>query len=419
MLPEELSADLCSLVEGADRPCLAVRMVLDAHGNKIGHRFARGLMRSPASLAYETVQDAMDGRATLDAELMERAVRPLYAAYHAAAAARERRQPLDLDLPERRIVLDEAGAVIDIRFRDRMDAHRLIEEFMILANVAAAETLEAARTPLIYRVHEEPAPERLDSLREIVEPLGLRLAKGQVLQTRHFNQLLAQARGTEAAETVGMSVLRAQTQAYYAPQNLGHFGLNLPRYAHFTSPIRRYADLIVHRALIRALKLGKDGLSGEEIARLQETAEHISMTERRSMEAERDTVDRYVAAYLSDRIGAEFRGRVAGVSRAGAFVKLDETGADGLVPISTLGSDYFRHDPERQTLTGDRTGRVIGLGQAVTVRLREAAPITGGLILEILSVEGARLTAPGRGGGRKAGRERIRKAKAARARRRG
>jgi ribonuclease R len=216
-----------------------------------------------------------------------------------------------------------------------------------------------------------------------------------------------------------MSVLRAQTQAYYSPQNLGHFGLNLPRYAHFTSPIRRYADLVVHRALIRALGLGKDGLAADEIARLQETAEHISITERRSMEAERDTVDRYVAAYLADRIGGEFRGRIAGVSRAGAFVKLEETGADGLVPISTLGSDYFRHDRERQTLTGDRTGRVIGLGQAVTVRLREAAPITGGLILELLSVEGAKLAAPPRGGGRKAGRERIRKAKAARSRRRG
>ncbi len=419
MLPERLSADLCSLVEGVDRPCLAVRMVLDAQGNKIGHRFARGLMRSPASLAYEAVQDAIDGRADLDAELMERAVRPLYAAYRAAAAARERRQPLDLDLPERRIILDAAGDVTDIRFRERLDAHRLIEEFMILANVAAAETLEAARTPLIYRVHEEPAPERLDSLREIVEPLGMRLAKGQVLQTRHFNQLLAQARGTEAAETVGMSVLRSQTQAFYSQQNLGHFGLNLPRYAHFTSPIRRYADLVVHRALIRACKLGKDGLAPDEIERLSETAEHISMTERRSMEAERDTVDRYVAAYLSDRIGAEFTGRVAGVSRAGAFVKLDETGADGLVPISTLGNDYFRLEAERHRLVGERTGRIIGLGQPVTVRLREAAPITGGLILELLSVEGAKMAAPRRDGGRKAGRERIRKAKAARARRRG
>jgi ribonuclease R len=419
MLPEELSADLCSLVEGADRPCMAVRMVLDAHGNKVGHRFTRGLMRSPASLAYETVQDAMDGRVEVDAGLMDSAIRPLFAAYRAAARAREKRQPLDLDLPERRIVLHEDGSVADIRFRDRLEAHRLIEEFMILANVAAAETLEAHRTSLIYRVHEEPAPERLDSLREIVEPLGFRLAKGQVLKTRHFNQLLSQAKGTDSAEVVGMSVLRSQTQAYYSPQNLGHFGLNLPRYAHFTSPIRRYADLVVHRALITALGLGKDGLAPDQVERLQGTAEQISMTERRSMEAERDTVDRYVAAYLSDRIGAEFRGRINGVSRAGAFVKLDETGADGLVPISTLGSDYFRHDPERQTLTGDRTGRVIGLGQPVTVRLREAAPITGGLILELIAVEGTKLApARGAGGRRKAGAARIRKAKAARAKRR-
>ena len=419
MLPEELSADLCSLIEGVDRPCMAVRMVLDAQGNKIGHRFARGLMRSPASLSYEVVQDAVDGRAEVAPELMRGAIEPLYAAYRAAAAARERRQPLDLDLPERRIVLDEDGNVAEIRFRERLDAHRLIEEFMILANVSAAETLEAHRTPLLYRVHEEPAPERLDSLREVVEPMGMRLAQGQVLKTRHFNDLLRQARGTEHAEVVGISVLRSQTQAYYSPQNLGHFGLNLQRYAHFTSPIRRYADLVVHRALVTALGLGKDGLSKDEIARLQETAEQISMTERRSMEAERDTVDRYVASYLSDRIGAEFTGRVNGVSRAGAFVKLDKTGADGLVPISTLGSDYFRHDRERQTLTGERTGRVVGLGMRVTVRLREAAPITGGLILELVQVEGAKLAAARRAGGqRKAGAARIHKAKADRVKRR-
>ena len=419
MLPEELSADLCSLIEGVDRPCMAVRMVLDAQGNKVGHRFARGLMRSPASLSYEVVQGAMGGTAEVDPALMDGAIRPLYAAYRAAAMARERRQPLDLDLPERRIVLDEDGNVADIRFRERLEAHRLIEEFMILANVAAAETLEVRRTPLVYRVHEEPAPERLDSLREIVEPLGMRLGKGQVLKTRHFNQLLAQARGTEHAEVVGMSVLRSQTQAYYSPQNLGHFGLNLPRYAHFTSPIRRYADLIVHRALITALGLGRDGLTQDQIGRLQETSEQISITERRSMEAERDTVDRYVASYLSDRIGAEFTGRVNGVSRAGAFIRLDETGADGLVPISTLGSDYFRHDRDRQTLTGERTGRVVGLGMRVTVRLREAAPITGGLILELLDIEGAKL-APARrvGGHRKAGAKRIARAKAARSKRR-
>ena len=423
MLPDDLSGDLCSLHEGVDRPCLALRMVLDAEGNKISHRFTRGLMRSPASLAYEDVQAAVDADGEADSplprDLVNEVLRPLYAAYRAAARAREKRQPLDLDLPERKIELTEDGKVRAIGYRDRLDAHRLIEEFMILANVCAAETLESRRTPLIYRVHEEPSPEKLDALRETAESAGLTLAKGQVLKTRHFNQLLAGARGTEFAETIAMSVLRTQTQAYYSPQNLGHFGLGLARYAHFTSPIRRYADLIVHRALIKATKLGKDGLSPDEIDRLHETAEHISKTERRSMEAERDTVDRYLAAFMANRVGGEFDGRISGVSRAGVFVKLDETGADGLVPISTLGSDYFRHDRESQTLTGEKTGRVLGLGLRVTARLVEATPVTGGLILELLSVEGTGLgPMRGRRGrkgpGRTAGKGRLKQARAKR-----
>jgi len=387
-----LSADLCSLHVGVDRPCLAVRMVLDAEGNRISHRFTRGLMRSAASLDYRSVQDAHDGQPTaLAPAVVQDVLAPLYRAWEATMEARKRRQPLDLDLPERRIELSEAGEVDAIAYRDRLDAHRLIEEFMVLANVCAAETLEAAGTPLIYRVHEEPDPAKLDALRETVLSAGLSLARGQVLKTRHLNDLLAAARGTDDAEVIAMSVLRAQTQAYYSPQNLAHFGLNLARYAHFTSPIRRYADLIVHRALISALKLGPDGQNEAEAGQLAATAEHISRTERRSMEAERDTNDRYVAAFMADRTGAEFTGRIAGVSRAGVFVRLDETGADGLAPISSLGSDYFHHDRDSQTLTGERTGRVLGLGLKVAVRLVEATPITGGLILELLSVEGGHL----------------------------
>lgn len=410
MLPEDLSADLCSLKEGAIRPCIAVRMVLDADGNKISHRFTRGLMRSSAALAYESVQAAVDGRGGLPDDLVADVLTPLYAAYRAVANARDRRQPLDLDLPERRIQLSETGEVTAIAYRDRLDAHRLVEEFMILANVCAAETLEDRKTPLIYRTHEEPSPEKLDALRDSVETVGLTLAKGQVLKTQHLNQLLRSARGTEHAEAVSMSVLRSQMQAYYAPQNFGHFGLNLKRYAHFTSPIRRYADLIVHRALISALNLGKDGLEGDEIGRLPETSEHISQTERRSMDAERDTVDRYVAAYLSDKEGAEFSGTISGTSRAGAFIRLDETGADGLVPISSLGSDYFHHDRDSNTLTGERTGRVLGLGMPVTVRLIEATPVTGGLILELLSIDGSAMTAKSRGRGKGGGRRQLNRA---------
>ncbi|MFQ5565832.1 MAG: ribonuclease R family protein, partial [Paracoccaceae bacterium] len=288
MLPEELSAGLCSLHQGVDRPCLAVRLVLNAAGDKIGHRFTRGLMRSAGSLNYRQVQAAEDGAPDASTEpLLDAVIRPLFGAYRAAAAARERRRPLDLDLPERRIELDADGKVTAITIRDRVDAHRLIEEFMILANVAAAETLEGRRRPLLYRVHEEPSPEKLEALREIVGSVGLTLAKGQVLTTRHLNDLLHQARETECAELVNLSVLRAQTQAYYAAENFGHFGLHLRRYAHFTSPIRRYADLVVHRALIAALGLGEGGQTPDEADRLGATAEHVSMTERRSMEAER------------------------------------------------------------------------------------------------------------------------------------
>ena len=398
MLPEALSGGLCSLHEGEDRPCVAVRLTLDAEGRVRARRFVRGLMRSRASLTYGQAQAAADGRPdAATAPLMEDVILPLWAAHAAAARAREERAPLNLDLPERRIVLAETGEVVSVAFRERLPAHRLIEDFMILANVAAAEALEEKRLRLLYRVHEEPSREKLEALREIVETVGLSLARGQVLKTAQLNRLLDGVAGTEHAEMINMSVLRSMTQAYYAPENLGHFGLNLARYGHFTSPIRRYADLIVHRALIRAHRWGDDGLTAAEEARLAEIGEHISMTERRSMMAERDTTDRYLAAYLADRIGTEFAGTVAGVARFGLFVKLDETGADGLVPISAIGREYFVFDAAAQTLTGEKSRRTIGLGQRVLVRLAEAAPITGGLLFELLEIEGRALPTPPRG----------------------
>ncbi len=389
MLPDRLSGDLCSLHEGVARAVIAVRMKLDAKGRKISHRFARGMIKSVASLNYVEVQEAQDGRPNEGCvDLMAEVIAPLYAAYEATKTARAMRQPLDLDLPERKIELTEDGRVKSVAFRDRLDAHKLIEEFMILANVAAAEELIRLRRPLLFRVHEEPSPEKLDALREVAQASGFTLAKGQVLRTEHLNRLLSQAEGTDFDELLNVTTLRSMTQAYYAPENFGHFGLALKNYAHFTSPIRRYSDLIVHRALITGHGWGKDGLSPEDIENLSETGQHISETERRSMAAERDTTDRYLAAYLADRVGSEFAGRISGVTRFGCFVRLDETGADGLIPIRSLGREYFHYDQKAQTLMGADTGMTIAVGQRVTVRLAEAVPVTGGLMLELLELDG-------------------------------
>jgi ribonuclease R len=329
-------------------------------------------------------------------------IAPLYAAHAAAAQARDLRGPLNLDLPERRIVLDDAGQVTSVAFRERLLAHRLIEDFMVLANVAAAQELGRLRRPLIYRVHEEPSAEKLDALREVAEASGFTLARGQVLMPRHLNRLLGQAQGTDFDELINITTLRSMQQAFYHPQNVGHFGLALQEYAHFTSPIRRYADLIVHRALISGHGWGTDGLSAFDTDHMQETAQKISEAERRSMAAERDTTDRYLAAWLSERVGQAFEGRISGVQRFGLFVRLDASGADGLIPIREVGREFFHYDPDAQTLIGSHSGTVIGMGQRVKVRLAEAVPLTGGLRLELLELgegplPGPRHTSKGRG----------------------
>jgi ribonuclease R len=392
MLPERISNDLCSLKEGEERPCLAVRMAFDRHGNKRGHAVLRGMMRSAAKLSYEEAQAAIDGRPSAKCRpLLGPALQPLWAAYAALAAARDRRAPLDLDLPERKVLLDRAGRVERIIVPQRLDAHRLIEEFMIQANVAAAETLEAKRAPVIYRVHDAPSKEKLTSLREFLDSLDIRLPGAGTLRAGDFNKVLQRAKSMPVADLVNEVVLRSQSQAVYAADNIGHFGLHLGRYAHFTSPIRRYADLVVHRSLVKALGLGAGGLTDDEAAQLKDIAQQISDTERRAMAAERETVDRLVAGYLAERVGAEFRARISGTTRAGLFVRLHEFGADGFVPAATL-SDYYRHDEAAHALVGDRTGDVYRLGDEVSVRLVEAIPSAGALRFEMLS--------PGTPGGR-------------------
>jgi len=401
MLPEELSNGWCSLKPDEDRPVMAVEMVIDANGKKLRHHFLRGLMRSAARLTYERAQPAMDGNGdAATAPLLEPVIKPLYGAYRALMKAREARGTLELDLPERRVHLDKNGDVLKIEARERLDSHRLIEEFMIAANVAAAEALEKRRWPCMYRVHDQPDPTRIEALREFLDGLDLHLPRGQAIRPAHFTRLLQKAAKTPYADMINSLVLRSQSQAVYSPENLGHFGLALSRYAHFTSPIRRYADLLVHRALIGAYGFGDDGLP-REVQGFKETGDHISATERRAAAAEREAVDRYTAAFLSNRTGELFAGRVSGVIRAGLFVQLDETGADGIIPVSSLPNDFYDHDEKRHALVGRRWGQVYRLGDRVQVRLVAAQPLTGGLTFELIE-GGARdeMQATARGKGR-------------------
>ena len=379
MLPEALSNGWCSLRPQEDRGCLFVELRIDAGGRKTGHRFGRGLMRSAARLTYEQVQQAQDAGDDLGLPL-----RPLYAAFRALLAARTQRGTLDLDLPERKVVLDAAGRVASVAPRPRLDSHRLIEEFMILANVAAAEELEHRHRPCMYRIHAPPSDEKLETLRSFLSTLGISLPPGNQIHPRDLDHVLRRVAGTPEAPLVNETVLRSQSQAAYNPDNIGHFGLALTRYAHFTSPIRRYADLLVHRSLIEALRLGPGGLEKDAAAQFPDAGEHITGTERRAALAERDAVDRYLAAYMADKVDARFAARISGVTRFGLFVTVADSGASGLVPISTLPDDYWQHDERTQSLTGRRSKLVFRLAQEVEVRLAEASPVTGGLVFHVL-----------------------------------
>jgi ribonuclease R len=398
MLPEALSNGWCSLRPEEERPVLAAHLWLDRDGRLLRHRFERGLMHSAARLTYGQVQAAHDGNPDdITGPLLDPVIRPLYGAYRALAKARGARGTLDLDLPERQIVIGDDGTVEAIEPRARLDSHRLIEEFMITANVAAAVTLEERRQPCLYRVHATPDPQKIEALRQVLDTFGLRLARGQAIRPRVFAQILDKVAGEAHAPLVSDLILRSQSQAAYAPGNLGHFGLALPRYAHFTSPIRRYADLMVHRALISGLALGAGGLEAEDGARFEEIGQQISTTERRAQAAEREAVDRFTAVFLKDRLGTIVQGRVTGVTRFGLFVQMSETGADGLVPISTLPQDFYDHRAEEHRLVGRRWGRSYRLGDQVQARLVEANPLTGGLVLELITESDSRDASPSDG----------------------
>ncbi len=428
MLPELLSADVCSLKEGQDRAALACHLRIGTKGELKDWRFTRATVRIAANIAYEDAQalvDAYEANAknapptTVRAELVEAhdpsdgdrgmsfdklrtngdgtsergildALLPLWSCWRALLAAREAREPLDLDLPERRVVLDESGRILSVAPRERLDSMRLIEDYMIAANVAAAKALERRRAPVMYRVHEPPAREKLAALKDYLETFDVPFALGQVIRPATFNHVLARVGEADFRPQVMEQVLRTQTQAYYAPANHGHFGLALGSYAHFTSPIRRYADLLVHRSLVAAYDLGPGGLSSGEAEAMEPIGEAISRLERRAMEAERDTIDRYVAAFLSERAGELVEARVTGVTNFGLFATVEGIGGDGLLAVRDLGGEYFRYDEGARTLTGEHSGEQYTLGKRLTLRLVEANPVSGALRFELPE---------GRGGG--------------------
>jgi len=383
MLPEQLSNGWCSLRPNEDRPCLVAHLKIDKTGALLAKRFKRAMMRSHARLTYEQVQAARDGNPDeTTAPLTDSVIAPLYAAFDILVKAREARGALELDAPERQIVLNDMGEITGIEQRQRLDSHKLIEEFMVLANVAAAEFLEEKKRPCMYRIHDEPSMSKIEALAEVLDSVHIRFDKGQTVTPHRFNNILEKARGTPHAQMVNDVVLRSQAQAMYDPNNIGHFGLSLKRYCHFTSPIRRYADLLVHRALIRGLK-PSDGALPEDCGDFTQIGEHLSVTERRAQAAERGAMDRYSAYYLKDKVGGSFGARISGVTRFGLFISVDDIGADGLVPIKTLPSDYYIHDEDRHQLRGRNNGITYRLGDRVTVVLREVTPITGGMLFEV------------------------------------
>ena len=394
MLPETLSADVCSLKEGVDRAALACHLQVAKDGKLKGWRFTRAVIRVAANIAYEDAQAAIDGTADKVApELVDTALRPLWDCWRALYKAREAREPLDLDLPERRIVLDEKGRILSVAPRERLDAHKLIEDYMIAANVAAAKALEAKKAPVMYRIHEPPSREKLVALKDYLETFEIPFALGQVIKPATFNRILDKVGEAAFRPQVMEQVLRSQTQAYYGPANHGHFGLSLGSYAHFTSPIRRYADLVVHRGLVASYGFGPGGVA-EDMATMERTGEVISALERRAMEAERETVDRYVAAYLSEHVGSVMEARITGVQSFGFFATVDGIGGDGLVPARDLGREYFGYDEKGQRLVGDHSGEEFTLGQRLPLRLVEANPVSGALRFELVDGKGSAGGAP-------------------------
>lgn len=391
MLPEALSNGLCSLNPDVDRACMMIVMSIDEHGQLKNQKIKRGLMKSKARLTYTQVQHYIDGETKSemigDVSKVENHIQDLHTLYKILRKAREKRGALDIHGSEQKIIFGDDGKVKELGVRVQLEAHKLIEECMVLANVAAATLLEAKQAPCIYRVHDKPAAERLTTLKTFLDGFGYNFeAKGDI-QPSTLNNILKKSAGKIEQHAINETVLRTQCQAQYTPDNIGHFGLALDRYAHFTSPIRRYADLIVHRSLVRAYKLDekdgkRDGLTDEQASRLEGVSEIISTTERTSSRCERDTTSRMTALYLEAQDEKVFDAQISGVSDFGLFVRLPQFGAEGLIPMRKLPNDYYVNDEKTKSLRGRRSGRIYQFLATMRVRLLEIDPLLNSILFK-------------------------------------
>jgi ribonuclease R len=370
MLPEVLSNGLCSLNPKVDRLCMVCDMRIDSDGKVTKSTFVEAVMRSSARLTYAQVGAFLDGESAKDVpEPLHDAIRNLHGLYKALAKARQRRGAIELDLPSTKFELGKSGEIVSITTVQRNDAHRLIEECMIAANVQAAKFLRRNRIPGLYRVHPKPDPERFEELRQYLLTLGLKVPHPDHVEPRQFNQLLTQVKDRPDSASISMAMLRSLTHAEYTPTNIGHFGLSLDAYAHFTSPIRRYPDLLVHRAIRHIVRGGKAGGYDYNASAMERLGAITSAHERRAEEATRDVEAWLKCEYMDGHVGEEFDGVITGVTNFGLFVQLNELLIDGLVHVTSLANDYYHYESGSQHLVGERTGKTYKLGETMRVKV--------------------------------------------------
>lgn len=387
MLPEALSNDLCSLRPKEIRPCLACFIEIDNDGNLKNFDFKRALMKSAARLTYREVQKAFEGTHSLQTlGLFKTVIQPLYEAYFALNKARKKRGTLEIEPTEVSVKVDSDGHILSIAKAEHFTSHEIVEEFMIAANVAAAKRLQQTKLPVMFRIHEKPLEEKLKDIEPLLHNLHMKLPDYPALCPQHFNNILAECRKHNLSAGINDLILRLQCQAKYSPENIGHFGLALNDYAHFTSPIRRYADLLIHRALIKACEMPDGGEleKNADIKLFKEIGEHLCATERAAAQAERDTVARYLSSYLEPSVGLDFDVKISGLTTAGIFVCVENLGADGLIPMRTLPADNYQLSSGNSEMVGAANGRRFLMGDMLKARLIEASSLTGALAFKLV-----------------------------------